>query len=144
MKRQTFGFRSLIGIAFLFFILGMTGCGEKGPPLPVVDTAQRIMEPYDLKIDHSDSVLSLSWSHRIDPVDAWVKPERFDVFMSVKGPSDCEDCPFQFKTVGTVPMPQKEFITRVEKGYDYYFRVQAVGEENVRSEYSKTIRFEAR
>ncbi|MFH2093295.1 MAG: lipoprotein [Pseudomonadota bacterium] len=133
---------------FIFSIflvaIGFTGCGQKGPPLPAQAIGQVIADPYDLKADLKDNMAFLTWSHRIDPVDAHIKPEHFDVFMARKTFDACRDCPFQFQQIGTVFMPKKEFITQVEKGYKYYFRVQAVGKDNLKSGYSKTIQLESK
>lgn len=122
--------------------LTVTGCGEKGPPLPPEIKGQIISEPYDLRLTHKENVVFLTWSHRVDFTDAQIKPESFDVFMAQKTFDACQDCPFQFKLAGSVPMPKKELIVQVKKGYRYYFRIQAKGKDNLKSSYSKTVHFE--
>lgn len=126
----------------LIFVVVLSACGEKGPPLPPEVIGEKVFEPYDLKLTQTKDILFLTWDHRVDPVDAKIVPESFDVFMAVKDMETCDDCPFIFELAAIVPMPKMEFITRVEKGHKYYFRVQAVGEGDKRSEYSKTVQIE--
>lgn len=122
----------------------LIGCGEKGPPLPPEKIGEVISEPYDLKLSEKKGLIFLNWSHRIDPVDAFLKADSFDVFIASKEARDCEKCPFQFKLAGVVPMPQKEYITRGTRGLKYYFRIQAVNENGKRSKYSKTVQIEVK
>lgn len=135
--------------SILFFILisaliglNLSACGEKGPPLPPEVKGEKVFEPYDLKLTLSDDILFLTWDHRVDPINAKIKPESFEVFMGIKDMEACKGCPFIFEQVATVPMPTMEYITRVKKDTNYYFRVQAVGADDQRSEYSKTVQIE--
>lgn len=122
--------------------LALMGCGQKGPPLPPEVMGQKISEPYDLKLTYKENTVFLTWSHRVDSTDAQIKPESFDVFMAQKTFDACEDCPFQFKLASSVPVRKKQLIIQVKKGYKYYFRIQAIGKDNLKSSYSKTIQFE--
>jgi hypothetical protein len=83
----------------------------------------------------------LVWNHQVDEKTAFVKPESFEIFMAKKTFEACEGCPFVFKTIGLVSMTSMEFYAQVEKGFKYYFRVQA-RQGDMRSEHSKTIQFE--
>jgi hypothetical protein len=135
MRNQKFATQiAIILILFLFW-----GCGEKGPPLPPEIKGQQIAVPFDLKYALDGQKITLSWKHEIDKEIAIVKPEGFKIFMAKKTFKECASCPFKFNTVASVDMPSKEFIFKLDKGFKYYFRVQATGEDNMKSEYSKTI-----
>ncbi len=131
----------LVWCAVLLLVLA--GCGKKGPPLAPLIQGKNIAAPFDVKLTHDNSNIRLTWNHKIDDKRAFVKPESFEIFMAKKTFETCEGCPFVFTTIGLVPMPFMEFYTQVEKGAKYYFRVQAI-QGDMRSEYSKTIQFEAR
>ena len=129
-------------ILFSVILLAFSGCGKKGPPLPPEIKGQKITAPFDLKYTPGDKEIILSWNHKIDKEMAAVKPEGFEIFMAEKPFEACEGCPFEFKMIGVVSMPSMEFSTPIEKGFKYYFRVQATGDNDMRSEYSKTVQFE--
>ncbi|MBU8850304.1 MAG: lipoprotein [Desulfobacterales bacterium] len=129
-------------ILFSVILLAFSGCGKKGPPLPPEIKGQKIAAPFDLKYTLGDKEIILSWNHKIDTETAVVKPEGFEIFMAKKTFKACVGCPFEFKKTGVVSMPSMEFTTRIEKGFKYYFRVQATGNDDMRSEYSKTVQFE--
>ncbi len=126
----------ILAIAILFLVWG---CGEKGPPLPPEIKGQQIAAPFDLKYVLDGKKITLSWKHEIDKERAIVKPEGFKIFMAKKTFKECASCPFKFNTVASVAMPSREFVFKLDKGFKYYFRVQALGEDNMKSEYSKTI-----
>lgn len=135
---------SLKGLFYLSAIFAVcflitTGCGEKGPPLPPIDKTHNLAAVYDLRYSLLDSVVTLTWQHKTDDKTARIKPEAFEVFMAKKGPDDCETCPFEFNREATVTMPRRWYTRSLEKGIKYYFRVQAVGEDYVKSDYSKTV-----
>lgn len=123
-------------------ILAFSGCGKKGLPLAPQIKGQKIAAPFDLKYISDDKEIILSWNHKTDIENAFVKPIYFEIFMAKKNIEACVGCPFEFKTIGVVSMPSMEFIFKIEKGFKYYFRVQATGDDNIRSEYSKTVQFE--
>ena len=123
-------------------LLALSGCGTKGPPLPPLIKGQKIAAPFDLNYTHSDKKITLFWKHKIDIEKAAVKPEGFEIFMAKKTFEACVGCPFMFKKIGLVSMPSMEFVTEIERGFKYYFRVQATGDNDVRSDSSKTIQFE--
>jgi hypothetical protein len=122
-------------------IVSFTGCGTKGPPLAPIVKGQKISSPVDFKYKVAGDQISLFWNHNVDQETAAIKPEGFEVFMVKKTFEACEGCPFEFKLIGYVSMPSMEFVTPMEKGFKYYFRLQAIGGE-MRSEYSKTVQFE--
>jgi predicted small lipoprotein YifL len=120
----------------------VTGCGQKGPPLPPEIKGQKIAPPHGLKYLVRGNRIILSWKHVPDREKAAVMPRAFHVFMAKRTVQACEGCPFQFKRVGTAYMPSKQFALILQKGFRYYFRVQAVGPGNMKSGYSKTVQVE--
>jgi hypothetical protein len=84
--------------------------------------------------------MTLTWTHEIDPENAVLVPRYFEVSMAL--PAECEGCPFVFRPVGQVPMPEMVFQMRLTDPGILYFRVQAVGKHDVRSEYSRTVTVE--
>lgn len=139
LKRSAMLF-SLMGCCIFLFLA--SGCGKKGPPLPPEIKGQKISAPFDLKYTIDDTGLRLSWRHTVDADTAAVKPDAFEIFMAQKTFDACEGCPFEFKSMGLVSMPSMDVAIKIEKGFKYYFRIQATGKDNMRSEYSKTIHFE--
>ena len=124
----------------LFFIF--SGCGKKGPPLPPEIKGWVIAAPFDLKHTLNDDTMNLSWNHEIDKETAVIKPEGFEIHMAKKTYEECAGCPFKFNKIGSVSMPAMEFVFKLHKGFKYYFRIQAVGEDNTKSEYSNTLQIE--
>jgi len=141
MKNKRAVIQSLMVLSGII-ILAFSGCGKKGLPLAPEIKGQQIAAPFDLKYTSDDKEIILSWNHKIDIEKAAVKPRDFEIFMAKKTIEACVGCPFEFKTIGIVSMPSMEFIFKIEKGFKYYFRVQATGDDNIRSEYSKTVQFE--
>jgi predicted small lipoprotein YifL len=126
----------ILSIVILSVLLG---CGKKGPPLPPEIKGQEISTPFDLKYALDGKKITLSWNHKIDKENAVIKPDGFKIFMAKKTFKKCASCPFKFNNIASVAIPSMEFIFELEKGFKYYFRVQALGEDNMKSEYSKTI-----
>ncbi len=123
-----------------FGLLG--GCGKKGPPLPPLTTGNMISPPTHLAYTLDGDQVTVTWRHQVDPTTAKIAPEGFEVFMATKSVDGCQGCPFIFKSVGMVPMPQTAFVHTLAPDLSYYFRVQAVGSHNLRSKSSKTLNVE--
>ena len=118
------------------------GCGKKGPPLPPEIKGQQIAAPFDLNYTLDGKKITLSWKHEIDKERAVIKPDGFKIFMAKKTFKKCASCPFKFNNIASVAMPSMEVIFELEKGFKYYFRVQALGTDKMKSEYSKTIQLD--
>ncbi len=145
MKNKRAAIQSLMVLVLSgIIILGFSGCGKKGPPLAPQIKGKNIAAPFDLKYTSGEKEIILSWNHAVDMEAAFVKPEAFEIFMAQKTFEACPGCPFEFKTIGVVSMPSMEVTVKIEKGFKYYFRVQAIGNDNIRSEYSKTLQFESK
>ncbi|MCD4678515.1 MAG: hypothetical protein K8S18_21385 [Desulfobacula sp.] len=138
-KRAVIGFLMVLSGIILLFI---SGCGKKAPPMPLPIKGQKIAAPFNVKYTLGDRKTTLFWKHKIDDETAAVEPEGFEIFMAKKTFEACEGCPFVFKMIGVVSMPTMEFVTTIEKGFKYYFRVQATGDDNMRSDFSKTVQFD--
>lgn len=126
------------------FFVG-AGCGIKGLPLPPEIKGQMLAVPFDLKGIPSGNEMILSWRHEIDKETAALVPEGFEVFGAKKSIASCSGCPFEFQQIGSVAMPAMTFSTKIEKGFKYYFRVQAfITKDNIRSEDSNLFQFESK
>jgi len=125
-----------------FVLLMVSGCGKKAPPLPPEIKGHKINAPINLKSSILNQTIHLSWQHQIDKDKALVKPGGFEIHQARKTVEGCEGCPFKFNLIGFVSMPSMEFSTTIEKEFIYYFRVRAVSDDEMRSEYSKTIQIE--
>ncbi len=124
----------------LFFIF--SGCGKKGAPLPPEIKGQKITAPFDLNYKLNKSIATLFWKHEINTETAVIKPESFEVFMAKKTFEECIGCPFKFNMVGSVAVPLMKIDIKLEQGFKYYFRIQAIGENNIKSPNSKTVLIE--
>ncbi|MDA3791414.1 MAG: hypothetical protein PF503_23310 [Desulfobacula sp.] len=142
MKNKRAVIQSLMVLSGII-ILAFSGCGKKGLPLAPEINGQKIAAPFDLKYISDNKEIILSWNHKVDIEKAFVKPRDFEIFMAKKTIEACVGCPFEFKTIGIVSMPSMEFIFKIEKGFKYYFRVHAIGNDNIKSEYSKTIQVDS-
>jgi predicted small lipoprotein YifL len=142
MRQQHFG--RLCGVVFLGLVLVLSpvfGCGKKTPPRVPEKPGQVVAPPEKLQAHTSGSQVTLTWTHAVHPVHAVRVPQYFEVSMAI--PADCEGCPLVFKPVGQAAMPKTRFQMPLTGTGPRYFRVQAVGDHDVRSEYSKTIVVEA-
>ena len=138
-------FRLSCGVVFLGLILILSpilGCGKKTPPRAPEKPGQVLASPENLQAQVSGTQLTLTWTHAVNPVSAVLVPQYFEVSMAI--PADCEGCPFVFKPVGQTAMPETVFQISLNGTGPWYFRVQAVGDRDARSEYSKAVVVEAR
>lgn len=130
----------VLGSIVLVLVLSVAGqgCGKKGPPLPPENKTGRINAPGSLTSQLNEDIVTLSWTHSANSKAA-LEPIGFDILVAKKAPGACEGCPFRFNKAGSTAVKVKTFDVKVEKGYQYYFRVQAVGPDDVKSPYSETI-----
>ncbi len=134
--------RTAITLACLFMgCLAISACGYKGPPLPPLAKTRVLTPVAGLSYEISEDTAILSWTHEPDPEDG-LSPVSFEVSSAVRVPGECEGCPLVFTVADTVPMPEMSYSKAVEPGNRYYFRVRAVGKNNVKSEFSPTILIE--
>jgi len=132
--------RLLILTAIMLTTLGLVGgCGKKAPPLPPLNSGNSIAAPVGLAYTLDSSRVSLTWTHAIDPENAKIPPEGFEIFVATKDAAGCEGCPFIFKSAGVVPMPKMDFSYDLEPDLKYYFRIQAMGKSDIKSQFSKTL-----
>ncbi len=127
-------------LVFLFLIVSFLApsCGKKGPPLAPIKEGNVLAAPENVAYTLEGNQVTLTWTHTIDPVNAKLAPEAFNVYMATKDLDGCEGCPFVFESVGVIPMPDMVYRRSLETGLLYYFRVQAIGKNEMKSGYSKT------
>ncbi len=135
---QCFPHLFAIGLVFLVVVFLAPACGKKGPPLSPIKDGNFLAVPGNIAFSLDKDQLTLTWTHTIDPVNAKLEPEAFEVYMAKKGPDACEGCPFVFESVGVVPMPDMVYLQKIAPGFLYYFRVRAIGKDKIKSDYSKT------
>jgi hypothetical protein len=127
-----------LGFILLAVLLLAPACGKKGPPIPPVKDGNILAVPENVTYSLEGDQLTLTWNHTIDPVTAKLAPEAFEVYMATKNLQDCEGCPFVFVSQGLVPMPEMVYRRTLDPGIHYYFRVQAIGKDEIKSGISKT------
>ncbi len=126
-------------LVLLLGLLLVLACGKKGPPLPLLKDGNAIAPPSNLAYTIDDRWVNITWTHAVDPQEAKIPPEGFKVFVATKDLNGCEGCPFIFKPAGTVAMPEMGFQYTLKEGLHYYFRIQAVGTNDLKSDYSETL-----
>lgn len=120
--------------------LGLVGgCGKKGPPLVPLNKGNVIAVPSALAYTLDNTLITLTWTHIIDPENAKIPAEGFEVFAATRETEDCQGCPFIFKSAGIVPMPKMSFTYDLNPDLNYYFRIQAMGKNDIKSKFSKTL-----
>jgi predicted small lipoprotein YifL len=130
--------RSAVCVIIVLALIQGTGCGKKTPLDLPEKPGQALTAPENVKVDITGTRMILTWTHEPDPKNAVLSPRYFEVSMAV--PEDCEGCPFVFMTVGQAAMPRMVFeMPLPEPTMPRYFRVQAVGDNDVRSAYSSTV-----
>lgn len=128
----------IAGLCLLFAVIGAgTGCGKKAPPRAPEKPGQAVAAPKAPAATLKHRQVTLTWTHEINPDHAVLPPRHFEVSMAA--PAECEGCPFVFETVGQVAVPDRVFQMTLPASGVRYFRVQAVGDHGVRSEYSRTV-----
>lgn len=127
-----------MGGLFLAVLFLVPSCGKKGPPIPPVKEGNVLAAPDNVAASLEENRLTLTWTHAIDPKTAKLAPEGFEVHMATKDLAACEGCPFVFKSMGVIPMPDMVYRGSLAPGFRYYFRVRAIGQDEMKSGYSKT------
>jgi len=131
-------FIAAVWAAVFLGLIQAAGCGKKTPLDLPEKPGQALTAPENLKAVVTDSRIILTWTHAPDPEKAVLAPQYFEVFMAI--PQDCEGCPLVFRTVGRTAMPGMVFEMQVaDTSFQRYFRIQAVGENDIRSDYSATV-----
>ncbi len=139
--------RVLLCLLFAFLSAGILfmapGCGKKGPPVPPIKDGDIPAAPTGLKYTLKDRDLTLSWTCvSLQNQEQGPTVEGFEVFMATKPLAGCQGCPFIFKSLGVVAMPRKSFLYTLDQDLHYYFRVQTLGRDNIKSKVSDTLYIE--
>ena len=133
-------FFALLGAGILFMA---TGCGKKGPPVPPTKDGDLPAAPTGLKYTLKGRDLTLTWTcASLQNQEQGPRVEGFEVFMATKPLDGCQGCPFRFKSRGVVPMPRKSFVYTLDQDLHYYFRIQTLGQGNIKSKVSDTLYIE--
>jgi hypothetical protein len=127
-----------LGLVLLMMVFLAPACGKKAPPLPPVKDGNVLAAPENLTYSLEKNEVILKWDHSMDTETAKLAPEAFRVYMGTKDVNGCQGCPFVFESVGIVSMPEMTYRRLLEPMIHYYFRVQAIGKDGVKSPYSKT------
>ena len=122
-----------------FLVLGLVGCGKKAPPLMPLDVVEPLAIPGNLTPKVVDRSVHLTWTYS-KPSGSKLLPLYFEVSAAQRTQDDCEGCPMVFETLGKVDMPFMKFSMELAPEVSYYFRVQAVGENQLRGDYSKPVK----
>ncbi len=136
MFRKKYLFPLTLLMATVLFLI--PSCGKKTPPLAPIIEGNVLAAPDNLALSLAGNQITLTWTHTIDPVNAKLAPEAFEVYMAVKEIDACEGCPFVFESAGIVPMPDMVYRRGLNPGRHYYFRVKAIGKNEIKSSFSKT------
>ncbi len=115
------------------------GCGKKAPPLAPLNKGNIIAVPSGLAYTLDNTRVTLTWTHTVDPENAKIPAEGFEVFVATKEIEDCQGCPFIFRSAGIVAMPKMSFTYDLNPDLNYYFRIQAMGTNDIKSKFSKTL-----
>ena len=126
------------GFVFLLVLFLASSCGKKAPPLMPVKDGNILAAVENLTYSLEKNEVILTWAHSMDPINAKIAPEGFRVYMGTKDLNDCQGCPFVFESVGVVSMPEMTYRRVLEPDVHYYFRIQAIGKDGIKSPYSKT------
>lgn len=128
----------IMGLCFVWvMMLAGIGCGKKAPPRAPQKPGQNVAVPENPTVTLNEGQMILTWTHEIDPENAALPPRYFEISMAV--PEECEGCPLVFEPVGQVAMPDMVFQMPVPESGVRYFRLHAVGDHDIRSDYSRTV-----
>lgn len=136
-----------MSVLFVFLGAGLLlvapGCGKKGPPVPPIKATDVPAYPTALKYTLKDSDLTLSWTcASLQDQEKAPIVEGFEVFLATKPLAGCQGCPFRFKSLGVVSIPRTSFVYTLDQDLHYYFRVQTLGHDNIKSKVSETLYIE--
>jgi hypothetical protein len=126
-------------------VLGMIGCGVKGPPMPSQN--EPIPAVTDLKATMGQEEIVLTWSGAGDSKEI----TEYDVYTSRSDLSQppCQGCPQVFEKVGSLPITgqraserQFRFSFSAAPGFRYLIKVRARSETGNRGPESNTVMIE--
>ncbi|OQY02410.1 MAG: hypothetical protein B6I26_00805 [Desulfobacteraceae bacterium 4572_130] len=132
-------------IISILILIGLNaGCGKKGQPFALVDRI--IASPTSLDYKLENDILTIKWSYLI-PINNpknLLKCKQFQVFQAKKNilKNKCKICPIKFKPIGSVPGRIFEYSFKIKKGFKYYYKIMALSDDNIKSEFSNILEFE--
>ena len=118
---------------------GLTACGVKAPPLPPLEKGA-VAVPGDFNATVQESGVTLSWTY---PKAKGVLPaQAFEVSLAELDNEACQGCPLTFRVIERVDASVTSLFVKPSVDVDSYFRVQALGENEIRGAYSKSLKVE--
>jgi predicted small lipoprotein YifL len=133
----------VIGGLCLVLILGMTGCGRKGPPLPPQYEEPPIVG--DLQYEIKDNTVALRWSapalqKQKENTAAGARLYRSRTSLKETG---CKNCPPVFLMIRSIPLQSgvMQYTERLEHGYRYTYKVVLYDSNHREGADSNIVRF---
>lgn len=131
---KTFNTHLILQLSILsIFVLFVSGCGKKAPPVPPHQKKSHAVNDLHANID--GDMLKLTWTIPREKGEIMPRLSDFIVYRSkmLHSDSDCKNCPVLFKRVANIPIEvrasgymKKDTITfpkSLEKGYRYIYKV---------------------
>ena len=131
---KTFNTHLILQLSILsIFVLFVSGCGKKAPPVPPRQKKSHAVNDLHANID--GETLKLTWAISKEKGKIISDLSGFIVYRSkmLLLDSDCEVCPVPFKRVADIPIEAKGFeymkkgnsayTETLEKGYRYIYKV---------------------
>jgi hypothetical protein len=135
----------LVTIALILVVgISLTSCGKKAPPQPPLDQTISVARPVNPAYTLSNALVTITWEVVSGANTTGRAPDGFEVSLATKDAGGCEGCPFIFKTVGTVAMPNQQFQYALKQGLHHYFRIRSLGPDGTKSKYSDTLYVEVK
>ena len=131
---KTFNTHLILQLSILsIFVLFVSGCGKKAPPVPPRQKKSHAVN--DLRANIDGGTLKLTWAIPREKGEIMPRLSDFIVYRSkmLHSDSDCKNCPVLFKRVADIPIEAKgsEYMKKgnstytetLKKGYRYIYKV---------------------
>ena len=129
--------RALILGLSLLLVMWMAGCGKKGPPSVASAKAVTLPAPVNLTIINEQGMLS--WNYDPASVPEPIRLQGFDIFRASLDKEGCEGCPIIFERLDRVNQDVRQYAVKPIPGHTCYFKIQAIGEPDIKSEFSRVV-----
>jgi predicted small lipoprotein YifL len=120
--------RAILFMIFAAFLLPLSACGKKGPPVPPSSSGPpAIVGP---EITRDENLMTLTWRVAAHEDELETVPGGFYVYRArIALSGGCLDCPWQFERAAEVPVENAQIRTTytelLEKGFRYGYKVSA-------------------
>ncbi len=129
----------IFALILFFLMMGfvISGCGKKGPP-EMIEKAQKNLKPvYNLSYEIQDNNILLKWESNYKKTI-----EGFEIFMAKQNIQKCQRCPVVFIKIDFLSSDLNQYKKELKQGYRYFFKILTLGENNMKSLDSETIKIE--